>query len=319
MASVDTGSPPASGVRLPWAAIPADLRADVELVLGEPIVEATTQPGGFSPGVAARLRGVHGARAFVKAVSAAANPESPDLHRAEARIAAALPVDAPTPRLLASFDRDGWVVLMFEDVAGTMPRTPWEPDELDRVLVAMADLAAALTPAPIPAPTFAERCAAEFVGWRTLAAGPAPDGLDPWCAAHLADLAALEGRLAAASAGDTLLHNDLRADNILLTADRVVIVDWPWACRGAGWIDLLGMLPSVAMQGGPPPWEVFDGHPVAADADPDAVTGVLAALAGYFVHRGSLPPPPGLPTVRAFQLAQGRHAVEWLRRRLNAS
>jgi hypothetical protein len=55
---------------------------------------------------------------------------------------------------------------------------------------------------------------------------------------------------------------------------------------------------------------------VAAGADPDAVTTVLTAVAGYFVYRGGLPPPPGLPTVRAFQAAQGRHAVDWLRVRL---
>src|SRR3712207_4488891 len=121
MASVGTGSPPASGVRLPWEAVPADLRADVERVLGEPVAAAVTQRGGFSPGVAARLRGTGGARVFVKAVSADTNPHSPGMHRAEARIAAALPMDAPVPRLLTSIDRDGWVVLVFEDVVGTTP------------------------------------------------------------------------------------------------------------------------------------------------------------------------------------------------------
>src|SRR3954471_3742635 len=177
MASGGTGSPPASGVRLPWSAIPADLRADVEATLGEPVAEAVTQPGGFSPGVAARLRGTGGARVFVKAVSAQANPDSPGMHRAEARIAAALPVHAPVPRLLAWFDGDGWVVLVFEDVAGTMPATPWRPDELERVLAAVAELATDLTPAPIEAPTFAERHRVEFTGWRTLAQSP-PDALD---------------------------------------------------------------------------------------------------------------------------------------------
>jgi hypothetical protein len=316
MASVGTGSPPASGVRLPWSAIPAELRADVEAILGEPVAEAVTQPGGFSPGVAARLRGTGGARVFVKAVNALTNPDSPGMHRTEARIAAALPVHAPVPRLLASFDRDGWVVLVFEDVAGTMPATPWRPDELDRVLAAVAELATDLTPAPIEAPTFAARHRDEFAGWRTLATTPT-DGLDPWVGRHLDALAALEERWEPASAGTSLLHSDLRADNLLLTPDRVVVVDWPHACIGAAWVDLLCMLPSIAMQGGPPPAAIFDRHPVTAGADPDRVTAVLAAVAGYFVEHGSRPAPPGLPTVRAFQTAQGRHAVEWLRTRLH--
>ncbi|MEN3537255.1 hypothetical protein AAH991_19240 [Microbispora sp. ZYX-F-249] len=95
----------------------------------------------------------------------------------------------------------------------------------------------------------------------------------------------------------------------------MVVVDWPWACLSTRWFDLLHMLPSVTMQGGPPPAEVFDGHPVATKADGDAVTAVLAAVTGFFVQRRSLPPPPGLPTLRAFQLAQGRAALAWLRQR----
>src|SRR5206468_2520081 len=107
--------------------------------------ETVTQPGGFSPGVAARLRCAGGRRAFVKALGPEPNPDSREYHRVEARITAALPAGAPVPRLLASYDRDGWVVLLFEDVDGTTPALPWRPDELARVLVAIGDLATALT------------------------------------------------------------------------------------------------------------------------------------------------------------------------------
>src|SRR5580698_1371762 len=101
--------PPAEGKRLPWTDIPAQLRAEVERQLGAPVVEAVTQRGGFSPGVAARLLLADGRRAFVKAVGDL-NPDSPRIHRAEARIAAALPASAPAPRLLGFLDADGWVV-----------------------------------------------------------------------------------------------------------------------------------------------------------------------------------------------------------------
>jgi hypothetical protein len=80
-----------------------------------------SQPGGFSPGVAARLLLHGGGRAFVKAVGPDPNPDSPELHRAEARIAASLPAAAPAPRLLGCLDRDGWVVLVFEDIDGVPP------------------------------------------------------------------------------------------------------------------------------------------------------------------------------------------------------
>ena len=72
------------------------------------------------------------------------------------------------------------------------------------------------------------------------------------------------------------------------------------------------------MQGGPRPWEVFDRHAVARDAPAARVDAVLAALAGFFVYAAAQPPPPGLPTLRDFQRAQGVEALAWLRRRLES-
>jgi aminoglycoside phosphotransferase (APT) family kinase protein len=261
----------------------------------------------------------------VKAVSEAANPESPGIHRAEAVIAAALPAGTPAPRLLAAYDQDGWVGLLFEDVEGAMPLQPWVRPELDRVLGALADLARLLTPSPLDRPPAAQALRDSFVGWRRLAADHAANqddlaDLDPWALRHLAELAALEARWEAGSAGRTLAHADIRADNLLLTADgRVVFVDWPWACVAAPWFDLVLMLPSVRMQGGPHSAELFDRHPVAAGADPAAVSAVLAAFTGMLLERSRQPAPPGLPTLRPFQAAQAVAALEWLRARTNWS
>jgi aminoglycoside phosphotransferase (APT) family kinase protein len=328
-----SSGPPATGVRAAWESVPAGLRAAVEAELGAPVAEARTQHGGFSPGVAARLRLTDGRRAFVKAVSAAVNPDSPGFHRAEAAVSALLPASVPAPRLLAAVDRDGWVLLAFEDIEGTTPALPWDPADLDRVLAAVADLARLLTPTPVDVAPAAEALGDAFRGWRQLAADAAAGrddlaGLDPWARRHLADLAALEERWPQAAAGQTLAHGDLRADNMLLTAaadasdatvdatgGRVVFVDWPSACVAAPWFDLVLLLPSVRMQGGPPAAGLFDAHPVAVGADPAAVTAVLAAFAGMLVFRSRQPAPPALPTLRPFQAAQGRAALEWLRTR----
>ncbi|MFI7127672.1 aminoglycoside phosphotransferase family protein [Nonomuraea sp. NPDC050153] len=304
--SVDT-NPPATGVRVPWESVHPQVRAAVEDFLGARVAEAVTQPGGFSPAAAVRLRAANGRRAFVKAVGPEPNADSVRIYRAELEIAAALPESVPAPRLLTGFELDGWVALVFEDIEGEHPETPWRPDQLDRVLDAVRRMSAALTPAPIAAPPIAEALESSFRGWRDLLEEDT-DGLDPWALRHLGELAELESGWAAAAAGDTLLHRDLRADNVLLSGDRVYVVDWPWACVGAPWFDLVGMLPSVGMQGGPMPHELF------TDPDP-AVTAVVAGLAGYFVRHGRLPDPPGLPTVRAFQRAQGVVALDWLKRR----
>ena len=242
------------------------------------------------------------------------------MHRREARIAATLPASVPTPRLLWSYDDGDWVALVFEDIEGWTPATPWRAEELGRVLSALTQLVESLTPSPIEVETIAERLHEPLQGWRTLASAARTkrdrlDSVPDWARRNLERLAALESEWERASVGATLLHFDLRADNILLTADRVLVVDWPHASLGAGWMELLQILPSIAMQGGPKPWEIFDSHPLGRRAPDREVTAVLAALAGYFDHQSRLPAPPGLPTLRAFQRDQGIPAVEWLMRR----
>jgi hypothetical protein len=318
MTRVGTASPPAAeGKRLPWPALPALLRTAIEDRLRARVVKAVTQPGGFSPGVAARLVLSDGSRAFVKAVGQI-NPESPGIYRAEARIAGALPPATPAPKLLATIESAGWVALIFEDIDGRLPAQPWQPGELARVLDAMAGLAKALTPAPIDAPSAAARFSNLGNGWRLLseAATSGSDDLtdlDPWARAHLDDLVAVERGWPEAVHGNSLAHADVRADNILLADDRVMFVDWPWACLAPPWFDLVAMLPSVVMQGGPPPEDIVAAHPVTEGADPAAVSAVVASLAGTWSYLGRQPDPPGLPTVRAFQAAQGAAALGWLK------
>lgn len=318
--------PPAEGVRIAWADLPQDVRARVERALGSSVISAVSQPGGFSPGVAARLRLADGRRVFVKAISALSNPDAPRFHRREAAIVAALPTDLPVPRLLwqhdgTQTDENGWVILVFEDVEGSNPPLPWAEDHLARVLEALAELSRQLTPSPLAAsqvPTAHDIFTKSFSRWReAVAAGPEVlDRLDPWSQRHLEQLLNLESLAPAAVEGNTLLHTDIRADNILLTDDRVWFVDWPHAAIGAAWVDSILFAPSVAMQGGASPEFVLTRHPAAGTVDPAAVDAVVAATAGFFTYLALLPPPPGLPTLRAFQAAQGTVARQWLADRL---
>lgn len=297
------------------------MRAAVEDRLGSAVVRAESQSAGFSPGVAARLRTESGRRVFAKAAGPEPNPLTPVAHRREARIADALPEGAPVPRLLWSLDEGegGWVVLVFEDVEGRNPAVPWRVDELEEVLEALAALSDSLTPSPLP-PDAAAGAAGDWgvVGgrhWQRVRE-ERPARLDAWSARHLDRLVALEAEAPSAVAGDTLLHLDLRADNLLLTPeDGVVVVDWPHARVGASWVDAVFFAPSVAMQGGPLPEGLLARHSHGRSDDPEAVTAVVAAVAGFFTGEGLRPAPPGLPTLRAFQSAQGQVARDWLARR----
>ena len=273
--------------------------------------------------VAARLNTSDGRCVFAKAVGSDPNPVSPTMHRREIEITIALPNSVPVPRLLWSYDEgeNGWVVLLFEDVDGRHPIQPWRLDELHRVIAAMGELTTSLTPSPLPAAvigTAGDLFSTAINGWRRIRDEcPILLGrVDEWSARHLETLIAVEGTVNDAVEGDTLLNLDVRGDNILLTPDRTWFVDWPHARVGAAWLDVVAFAPSVTMQGGPPPDEVISRHSACRAADRDAVTAALVSLAGFFTYQALQPPPPGLPTVRAFQDAQGAVAREWVAQRM---
>ncbi len=307
---------PAAGVHLPWAQVPEAVREWAAHVGGGSPAAVRDLHGGFSPGAAARLDCPDRAL-FVKAVGVELNLQSPLMHRREAVVSAALPAEAMFPRLLDTYDDGDWVALAFEAVEGRLPRHPWEPRELTSVLEALGAMHDALTPSPAPQLEATEvYWRTLFGGWAQLAAMDEPPGsLDPWARANLPRLAALEADWPAASAGTTLVHGDIRSDNVLVTADGVVFVDWPHAAIGTPVFDVVAWAPSVVLEGGPEPELLLAAHRPTRDADPDAVTALLAAVCGFFVSHSLRPPAPGLPTVRAFQAAQGEVALAWLRRR----
>jgi aminoglycoside phosphotransferase (APT) family kinase protein len=287
--------------------------AELEQLLGSRVLVAESQPSGFSPGIAARVVLEDGRRAFVKAVGPEPNPDSPALHRKELQVMSVLPAAAPAPRLIGGVDEgeSGWVALALEDIDARHPAEPWRRGELDRVVEGAHALVDALTPSPLETPQVGTTLAGSINGWHRI---EAPERLDDWSRRHLDGLVELEARVAGVS-GDTLLHLDVRADNLLLTDDDVYFVDWPHAQIGPPWVDAAAFAPSVTMQGGPDPEELFARWPGAAEAEPEEVTAVVASVAGFFVYRALLPPPPGLPTLRAFQAAQGAVARRWLAER----
>lgn len=310
-----TAETAASKRRPRWAELPAPARAQIERLLASPVVTAQNCEGGFSPGFASRLTLADGRRAFVKAMDCDAWPSQALFHRAEARVAAALPASIPAPTLLGSFDDGHWVALAFEAVEGTEPAQPWSLTDLDRVLAAVGRLAHAGTPSPIPLPRDHPRLG----GWASLASDPARRARLPafsaWAASHLALLIALESEGLAAARGPSLVHFDLFPHNILLTADQVLFVDWPHARLGAPFIDLLLLLSSAA-SGGIDPEPILARQPLAARAESRTIDAVLAAHAGFCIAGALLPAPPGLEPITEAKLTLGLATVNWLARRL---
>lgn len=294
------------GTRVRWDELPPSVHDAVAALLGAPVVGAESQPGGFSPGSADRVRTADGRRAFVKASD---RPSAVELHRREAAVTASLPSDLPAPALLGHVEVDGWVALVLTDVDGRRPVLPWRPAELDRVTGMLARLAAAGTPCPVAdLPPARDGIGAFFTGAHRLAAdGVTVPGLD---------LPALADAAIAALDGDTLVHHDVRADNVLLTARGAVLVDWPHACVGPAWFDTLGLAMEVQRLGGPDADTLLATHPTTRDVDVAVLDGALAGLAGGLLDRARRPPVPGMPTIREFQRVQGEALLTWLRQRL---
>jgi len=301
----------AAALRPAWAQLPVEVRDLVETCLGGPVRTAAGQIGGFTPGVAARVVLADGSRAFVKAIEA--DDEVAGAYRDEARHAALLGAEVPTPRLRFTAEARGWVVLAFDDVDGRHPDLR-APAEWDAVLSTVDRLAAVLTPAALPGMPTAEAALAPLTtGWRQYAADGPPADLDPWSTHHLDRLAGLEAGWAAAIDGDTLLHADLRPDHMLLTpAGEVVVVDWARACVGAAWVDLVVLLASAD---GLDADRVVRTHPLSRDVPDAAVDAFVCALAGCFARECRGPDLPRSPRLRGYQAATARRTLACLARR----
>ena len=118
--------------------------------------------------------------------------------------------------------------------------------------------------------------------------------------------------------GGTLVHLDARADDLLVTAEGTVsLVDWPWAARGAAWVDTVLFALDPAVHGGVDPELLVADCPVVAAADPADGTDLLLALTETWAQ-AVRQPPPGLPTVRDFQRRFHDAALTWARRRVDA-
>lgn len=249
----------------------------------------------------------------------AVNPDIVGIHRREAEVGALLPAGVPAPRFLGVVDLGDRIALVLEDVEARHPRLPWESGELTAVLDALREIGRLQMPEDAALADMSAAAAHYGAGWSRLGDDipPLPAGLGAWVAARLPRLRADALRMPAAVAGDRLVHHDVRADNVLVRADgSVVLIDWPWAARGAGWIDALTLLfnvryldPEADVEG------VIASHPVFEGMDSRDADSVLVGLAGHFLAVSQEAAAPGIPTLRSFQFDQAVAILGWLRER----
>ena len=213
------------------------------------------------------------------------------------------------PRLLG-WDDDGVAPLLaLEDLSAARWPPPWDRASVDAVIATLDQVHATTPRAPLPT---AEERQFGLDSWPDLIEDPAPflsTGLcsPAWLEQHLPTLAAASA--AARIDGTASLHFDVRSDNLCFRGGRAIFVDWNHACIGNHLLDTAAFLPSLQVEGGPPPQEVL--------ADEDGLPELAALLAGYFCARAGLPEIPQAPHVRRLQREQAGTSLPWAARLLD--
>ncbi len=274
----------------------ASLVARVARALGDQPTAWAPVAGGYTQAARWRVWLPSGATAFVKAATSA---ETAAWLRAEQTVYAQ--VTGPfLPRPLGWDDEGDAPLLLLEGLSAGIWPPPWSPARVERVRASLAMVAA--TPAPAGLPSL-EALRDQFSGWRLVAEEPAPFLALGLCSAHwlASALSALRAAEAAADlAGESLVHLDVRSDNLCFLGERTLLVDWNWACRGNPRLDVAAWLPSLCAEGGPAPDAILPHEPALA-----------TLMAGFFAARAGLPDPTPDGRLRPLQLRQLRVALPW--------
>lgn len=280
---------------------PRELIGRIERLVGAKVESYRRVEGGYTPALRLLCRTTAGASLFAKIGTTPGTCES---LRREIHVYARLSGDF-MPRLLASEEHEAEPILVIEDLSTHHWPPPWNERQVEMALAQLD----ALHHTHAPLETYAQVHGTSEPNWLAVAEDPLP-----FLALGVADAAWLEAALpiliqveeGCPTAGDSLTHFDLRSDNICLTPERAVFVDWNGACLSNPRLDLGFWLPSLAYESGLEPEKIL----------PDAPE-VAARVSGYFASRAGLPFISDAPRVRTVQRRQLETALPWAARALD--
>jgi hypothetical protein len=200
------------------------------------------------------------------------------------------------PLLLGFEDGDRPLLILEDMFPDARWPPPWHPGDIDLVLAALNEVASAQVFGELP-----RLADGGMSGWKDVDADPAPLlGLgivtEGWLETALPAL--LDASDPSRLDGGSLVHCDVRSDNLCLRSDRAVLLDWNHARVGNPAFDVAFWLPSLVLEGGPDPTTF-------------GVDELAVFVAGFFAAQAGLPAPEGAPRVRGFQRAQLEVALPW--------
>jgi len=284
--------------------IPTELAGRLGRLMGRAVIGATAVHRGYTPAERWVVDLEGGARVFAKSGADSATSAVATWLRREHEAYAHIEADF-MPRLLGWEDDGVAPLLVLEDLSDARWPPPWTAEAIAAVRSTLTSVAGTAVPAGAPD---LEAQRERLSGWARIASDRAPFlglGLvtEAWLERALPVLLDVSARTELR--GDSLVHFDVRSDNLCLRAGRALLIDWPGYARGNALFDLASWLPSLWREGGPSPWEVL----------PES-EGLSTLLAGYFAAQAGLPPIPTAPGVRDIQRAQLEAALPWAVREL---
>ena len=312
-----------------WRSVPASVRHEVGRVLGAKVTRAMRVYGGFSATPTFRLRLADGRRAFFKSASAESTSFAHEAHTREERIYRELrPFIAKwAPDFYGAFEIDAWRVMLLEDL-GPKTAPPWQPNTLRAVARAFGEFHRENQGAVFP--DWLGRPQSQLMTpdqlWLTVQefdrdaiaklAGHAADDARRWLDAALPILKRVSRTIGEVGQPYSLIHRDVRSDNLRFTSHGLRLLDWPHTGVGPAEYDIVEFAQSVEVEGGPSAESVMAWYGERFLLRDDAVDAAVAALASFFAAHAHRPEIPGLPRLRSFQRAQLRVTLAWAARRL---
>jgi hypothetical protein len=207
------------------------------------------------------------------------------------------------PRILGWSDGERPILVLEDLSAGTWP-PPWERAQIDAVLGTLAAVAHSDAPGHLARLTDGEQ---PDEGWHRVVGDPTEFLSLGLCGAGWLETAGpvlCAAAQAAPLSGSSLLHSDVRSDNLCFRRGSPVLVDWNLACVGNPELDVAFWLPSLAAENGPAPDDVIGDCPVE----------LAAYVSGFFASRAGGAPIPHAPLVRQVQRRQLETALPWAAR-----
>lgn len=296
-----------TALRLSWRFLPPHIRSAVERNLGSPVVDSRSCDAGFTSGFASVLTCANGTQHFVKGSAATAQQRITEDYREEVRVLSGLPSGLPVPKLRWVIDED-WYVFSTQFVTGRAVARPWREADLAATLDACERIAAVDPAGSSVTRQLHTLVPGELSAWDKLPDGVAPPSL----LAEARDLAALCSDY---FVGDRLVHQDLRDDNVLITASgRACVVDWNWPALGPGWLDSLAVLVDARGDGLDVSRHLAE-RPLLREVPDEAIDAALALWSGTLLAAGTQEVPTNSPHLRDAQWWQGEACWRWLAQR----